>query len=180
MPNRKSPRAQRFDYTASAGYFVTICTKDREHYFGEIIDGKMVLNELGNETYRCWKLIETFHPHVICDAFVCMPNHVHGILMVWERNIQTVGTDYICPNNDQSKDACNASLPSRCVSESLWSIVRGFKIWITKYANQNNIPFVRQWRYHDHIIRNEWEYDRIKHYIQTNPESREKDCFADT
>ena len=80
--NRKSPRAQRYDYTASAGYFVTICTKDRLHYFGEIVDGKMELNEIGKQTYSCWKMIETFHPHVLCDEFVCMPNHVHGILLV--------------------------------------------------------------------------------------------------
>jgi putative transposase len=61
---------------------------------------------------------------------------------------------------------------------TLWSIINMFKGAITKYANQHDIIFARQWRYHDHIIRNEWEYERIKHYIQTNPENRDKDCFA--
>lgn len=52
-----------------------------------------------------------------------------------------------------------------------------FKWNITKYAKQNDLPFQRQSRYHDHIIRNEKSYNNIKYYIQTNPEKWNDDIF---
>jgi hypothetical protein len=63
--------------------------------------------------------------------------------------------------------------------QSLWSIISNIKARITKYANSNNIQFARQPRYHDHIIRNEKEYEKIKLYIQENIINREKDDFHD-
>jgi hypothetical protein len=65
----------------------------------------------------------------------------------------------------------------RVPTETLWSIIRNIKSRVTKYANQNNITFARQSRYHDHIIRNENEYNRIKYYIQTNPTNRDTDSL---
>lgn len=70
-------------------------------------------------------------------------------------------------------DACNASL--QCVSESLWSIVRGFKIGVTQFARQHAIPFQRQSRFYDCIIRDAWSYDRIKQYIKKNPKNWKED-----
>ena len=181
MFNRKSPRANRYDYSSKWCYFITIVTKDREHCFWNIIDGKMILNELGKQTHYCRGQMSTFHPYVEIDKFICMPNHIHGILHI-------VGTDYIRPQRTQptcnnqhdldacNVDACNASL-QQCRWWSLWSIIRGFKIGVTKYANANNIPFARQSRYHDHIIRNESDYNHITYYIQTTPSNRKKDTL---
>ena len=132
---------------------MTICTKDRRHYFGEVVAGEMQLNEVGKQTHICRKMIETFHPHVVCDEFICMQNHIHGILMVGEYNKKSDagisgGTDYICPIQDNIQDAYNASVQAgnanRCLSESLGSIIRGFKIGVTKFAQSNTIPFARQ------------------------------------
>jgi putative transposase len=118
-----------------------------------VVAGEMQLNELGKQTHICRKMIETYHPHVVCDEFICMPNHIHGILSVGENNKKSpagiaVGTDYICPDQKYKKDAYNASVQpanfNRCLSESLGSIIRGFKIGVTKFAQSNNIPFARQ------------------------------------
>jgi REP element-mobilizing transposase RayT len=182
MKNRINPRAKWHDYKSSGGYFVTICTKNRGHYFGEIMWNKMILNELGEKTLKYRNDIKKFHPYVVVDKFICMPNHVHWILFILEKQKQTVGTDNICPwnkKNTNKKDRCDLSLTCSIwkISWSLWSIIRGFKTGVTKYANENNIDFSRQPRYHDHIIRNENEYERIKRYIQNNPKNRWKDKF---
>ena len=74
-------------------------------------------------------------------------------------------------------DRCNLSLQSiRPKSESLSSIVRGFKIGVIQFANKNNILFKRQSRFNDHIIRDQQSYDRISYYIQSNPSTRDEDC----
>lgn len=189
MHHRKSPRASRIDYTASAAYFVTICTKDREHYFGEVVDGKMMLNNVGIYTTEHRDHISDHYPFVRTDTFVCMPNHIHGILIIGEHERQSiiqpwiVGTQFFASWNDEHNNSNpmrtdkNLSLHASCPSWSLGAIIRGFKIWITKYATSNNIPFHRQPRYHDHLIRNEWEFEKIVWYIQTNPQNREQDSL---
>lgn len=168
MRQRKSPRAQRYDYRSSWCYFVTICTNHRVHYFGEVVDGQMELNALGWWCTQHRQQIPTHYPHVVCDEFICMPNHIHGIIIIDE----PVGTQFLAswniasdisnniikrtdknpslqyPQFIQSQKSLPLQKPS-CASWSLGAIIRGFKIWITKYANTHNIPFARQWRYHD-------------------------------
>lgn len=173
MKHRKSPRLKWYDYRSSWAYFVTICTQDREHCFGEVRSGKMELNELGIYTTEHWNHISDHYPFVICDAFVCMPNHIHGILIIGERNdINIVGMQFLASctsiwDTSDKRTYKNTSLQSgiQPTSWSLWSIVRWYKIWITKYAKQHNIPFKRQSRYHDHIIRGEKSYNNIAQYI---------------
>ena len=75
-------RAKWWDYSNNGSYFVTICTKDREHFFGEISDAKMKLNEIGEIVVREWTRIAEIRPHIFLDEFVVMPNHFHGILIV--------------------------------------------------------------------------------------------------
>jgi len=82
MKQRKSPRLRGYDYCLSGYYFVTICTKDRMHYFGEIDGGEMVLNDLGRYVLHCRNEIPNYFDHVEIDTFVCMPNHIHGIIVI--------------------------------------------------------------------------------------------------
>ena len=81
---RQSIRLRGYDYGRRGAYFITICTKNMAHYFGSVIDGRMVLNEFGQIAYSCWLAIPGHFPHVELDEFVVMPNHVHGI--VWIAN----------------------------------------------------------------------------------------------
>jgi putative transposase len=81
MKNRISPRASRYDYTSPGGYFVTICTKDRVHYFGEINNGEMILNDLGK---ICSQEIENMSNRITVDIheYIVMPNHIHLLLVM--------------------------------------------------------------------------------------------------
>ena len=85
-------RLQGYDYGANGCYYVTICTKYREHYFGEIVDGKMWLSEIGEIAEKFWAKILNHFPFVILDQFVIMPNHIHGVLFfnkntaLWQPN----------------------------------------------------------------------------------------------
>ena len=77
-----SARLQNWDYGSDAAYFVTICTQNREHYFGEIFNGVMQLSEIGEMANKFWLEIPNHFPFVELDEFVVMPNHVHGIIII--------------------------------------------------------------------------------------------------
>ena len=77
-----SARAAWWDYRNDAAYFITICTAGREHYFGEIANGNMRLSDIGQIANQYWQEIPVHFPFIKLDAFVVMPNHVHGILVI--------------------------------------------------------------------------------------------------
>ena len=78
-----SARAWWHDYDGGA-YFITICTENREHYFGEIEDGKMVLSEIGEYTSQCIEQITQHNPYAEIPMYVIMPNHLHLIVFIVE------------------------------------------------------------------------------------------------
>lgn len=78
----ESTRLQKWDYGWNAIYFVTICTKDRQHYFGEITDGKMHLSPVGAIADVLWHELTNHFDNIELDAFVVMPNHIHGIIAI--------------------------------------------------------------------------------------------------
>ena len=78
----KSTRLENYEYSQNGLYFVTICAKDREELFGEVVNGKMMLNDAGKMADQFWREIPKHFPFVILDEFVVMPNHVHGIIEI--------------------------------------------------------------------------------------------------
>lgn len=170
-PVRKTPRAQWHNYNG-AEYFVTICTKNRIHYFGEVVEGEMQLTEVGKQLEIQIKNTEFIRDgDVLVPMFVIMPNHVHLIVK-------------FNGNNDNRNmfvdetDALSASLQRfGPQSKNLASVIRGLKSVITKFALANQIPFAWQSGYHDHIIRNQKEMNSIAQYIEQNPLKWEMDCF---
>jgi REP element-mobilizing transposase RayT len=82
FPQRKSPRLQSYDYGQSGAYFVTLCTHQRRQVFGEVVNQTMRLTAAGMMAQECWFAIPDHYPDVELDAFVVMPNHVHGILVL--------------------------------------------------------------------------------------------------
>lgn len=198
LPQRKSPRARWHDYTG-ADYFVTFCTKKRELYFGDVIDGQMVLSEIGR-----WAVTQIEQTAIIrqndveIPMFVVMPNHVHLIVVCsnivgghtrYDGHTRCVPTNLAEPCRDASNasaselfqsdtaDARGASLRFGPQSGNLPSVVRGIKSAVTKYAIEHDIAFAWQSRYHDHIIRNQLEMNRIADYIENNPMCWELDRF---
>jgi hypothetical protein len=81
-PQRRSPRLQGYDYTRAGAYFITICTQNRVHLFGDVVDGEMVLNTLGCIVETCWDDLPNYYNNIRLDAFVVMPNHIHGIIFM--------------------------------------------------------------------------------------------------
>ncbi|HOX96875.1 MAG TPA: hypothetical protein PL066_00770 [bacterium] len=157
---RKSIRKKHFDYRQSAYYFITICTDGREHLFGEIIDGEMILNDTGKIVEKCWLSIPRHFPFIKLGIFTIMPNHIHGIVTI----------DRWCPISPVG--ANNYSPFTRHgTSNSLGSAIRGFKIGVTRWCRQNNglyHPFQRN--FHDIVIRNKTQLEIIKQYIKNNPQ----------
>ena len=80
--HRRSIRLKEYDYTQPAAYYITLCTKTRQCLFGDVTKGEMRLNSLGYIAFTCWQAIPNHFPHVELDAFVIMPNHLHGILVI--------------------------------------------------------------------------------------------------
>ena len=81
---RKSIRLQEYDYSQAGGYFVTICTHEKECLFGEVVDGEMQMNEIGKIVKSEWLKTEEIRDNVSTDEFIIMPNHLHGILFIEE------------------------------------------------------------------------------------------------
>jgi REP element-mobilizing transposase RayT len=178
LPNpnrhRRSTRLQSWDYAQSAPYFVTICTEDRLCVFGEIVEDASHLNRYGQIAEACWQAIPAHFPHVELDAFVVMPNHVHGILLIVSdapTNDVTVndsrGAAMLRPYDDVRKPHQIGVQP-----RSLSAIVRSYKSAVAKQINQlRNTPGATLWQrnYYDRIIRNQRELEAKRQYVEDNP-----------
>lgn len=175
---RKSIRLQGYDYSQAGAYFITVCTHNRVPLFGEIVDGVMVLNTAGQIVEKCWCAIPEHFPQVTLDEFVVMPNHVHGIITVGANN--HLPQHYLPLPSDETPIQSNE--PPRPLqhgtSRTIGSMVRGFKIGVTRWFRANtDIHAVWQRNYYEHIIRNEDAYLAIAEYIQTNPQRWETDTY---
>ncbi|WP_392419833.1 transposase [Capnocytophaga canis] len=181
---RRSIRLKGYDYSREGLYFITICCQNREHYFGEIVDGKMQLNEIGEIAYNEWINTETIRKNVVLHSFVVMPNHFHTIVEIAHQCRGVLHTpNYITlrtPNGDEKgvfntsnneKGVCNT--PLRSPSQTLGAIVRGYKSAVSKKIGFS----VWQRNYYEYIIRNEESYFKIHEYIENNPAKWEEDCF---
>ena len=159
-----SARLPEWDYAQNGAYFVTICTALRIHAFGEIEHGQMVCTPLGQAVADAWNEITVHFPVARVDAFIVMPNHVHGIIVI-DKPVE--------PQNIASPPpGANQFGPQR---QNLAAIVRGYKIGVTKFARQNQMVFSWQERYHEHVIRNPEEHERIWNYIHANPQGWAED-----
>lgn len=152
----ESARLPYWDYGSNAAYFVTICTQNSVPFFGEIIETPiklMHLSEIGLIADQCWQDILKHFPFVILGEHIIMPDHVHGIIII-----------------NKSSGDCETS-PNKCgpQSKNLASIVRGFKIGVTKNARKLDPEFTWQPRYHDQIIWNKSMFITITKYIRNNP-----------
>ncbi|SDC90701.1 transposase [Williamwhitmania taraxaci] len=176
-----SAQAAWWDYANNGAYFITICTHDRVHLFGRITNGIMNLSDIGMVAHQCWMDIPAHFPFVELGAFVVMPNHVHGIIIIDNQDNQIETQNFASPQNPSPQNPSPQNQKSQnkfgSQSKNLASIIRGYKTGVTKYATMNNIPFKWQSLYHDHIIRNDGEYLRISEYIVNNPAKWEQDMF---
>ena len=176
----ESTRAWWHDYDGGA-YFITICTKDREHYFGEIENGEMILSEIGEYTRQSIEQIQQHNPYAEIPLYVIMPNHLHLIVYI----VETVHAPSPQTQNDNhiSETVHAPSLqPNRwkhdVVDEEMQFIskqkhrlavaIGNMKSAVTHYANQTSNYFAWQPRFYDRIVRDLPEMNRIATYIENN------------
>lgn len=160
--NRKSIRLPHYDYASAGAYFVTIITLDRKPLFGRTQNEIVRLNRYGGIAQDRWEQIPIHFPFVRLDAFVVMPNHVHGILFFEESDLP-VGAQHAAPLRQDRM---------RVQPGSLGAIVRSYKSAVTRAINQiRNSTGQKLWQrnYYEHVIRDEPDLDEIRHYIGNNP-----------
>ncbi|KPL89058.1 transposase [Ardenticatena maritima] len=167
--HRRSIRLKGYDYTQPGAYFVTICTHERAHLFGRVVDGEMVLNAWGEIVRDEWFRTADIRANVelYADEFVVMPNHVHGIIWIVETDL--VGAQRRCAPTGPSPGGIT---PNNVAPGSLGAIVRAFKSAVTRRINiQRNTPGGRIWQrnYYEHIIRTQRALHAIRRYIADNP-----------
>ena len=148
------------DYSQNGHYFVTICTQNRQPYFGRIqpatsglTDAQLVGTALADRALECWQQVSQHFVFAEADAFVVMPDHIHGILAFQRPPDQP---DYTAAKFGPQ-------------SHNLASVVRGFKVGVKAWATKSQLPFAWQSGYFDRVIRNEMELDKIRKYILDNP-----------
>ncbi len=176
----ESPRLKNWDYGWDGSYFVTICTKDRYCFFGHIQDGQFIANSMGEIAGKYWMEMPDHYSFVELDEFVVMPNHVHGILWI-NRKDAINQADAIDAMNRVSTTTGGGVTGKHnpMLQDNLSRVMRWYKGRVSFECRKINIDFGWQERFHDHIIRDEPSYQRIKEYIRNNPLNRETDKFYD-
>ncbi len=168
----ESARANWWNYGWAGAYFITICTKNRNHNFGEITTAldknKMILSHCGVIADILWHQIPYHAKNIELGAFHVMPNHIHGILILTEDSEiglrQYADDEAISRFQNQGKNTVS-------------SIIGSYKSAVTN--NSNRLEFKNGWqgKFHDHIIRDDQEYQRINNYIESNVQNWKQDRF---
>ncbi len=158
-------RLKDWDYSWSAAYFITICTKNKVQYFGSIQNELMKASDIGEIAQKEW--LRNFEirsdMNLQSGAFVIMPNHIHAILAIG--------------HNQYNKELKPKSSSFGPQTKNLSSIIRGFKAAVTIQARKKNIEFQWQPRFYDRIIRDKKEYENTTYYIRNNVKNWKEDSF---
>jgi REP element-mobilizing transposase RayT len=160
--HRKSIRLREYDYSQGGAYFITILSKNHQCIFGEILDGKIRLNKLGEIIQEQWLMLPDRYEEIELDNFIIMPNHIHGIIII-------VGAIHELPIQNKIIEKMDIIQRRKML---LPKIVGYFKMNTSKQINilRNTVglPFWHR-NYYEHIIRSDKEMDRIREYINNNP-----------
>jgi REP-associated tyrosine transposase len=155
---RRTIRLQTWDYSADGAYFVTICTTQQRHLFGNIVDGVMRLNSVGTIVTDSWRWLASRYPYVTLDEWCLMPNHLHGILVLTGRG------------GSRTAPTVTEILPRK----PLGRLIGAFKTVSTKHINQlRRTPGAIVWQrnFWERVVRDDVEMDRIRSYVRNNPDN---------
>lgn len=182
---RRSVRLQNYDYSSFGSYFITICAHHRECLFGEIVQDDMELNSYGQILYEQWLVLPERFQTIEIDGFVVMPNHTHAIISIAGAVHSADGSDL----KEHSDLISNYGLSSKKLSSrippTVGNIVGAYKSlcvhhcleWVKQPSVGLRLGRLWQRNYHEHVIRNQHDYDRIAEYIQNNPKKWQLDSL---
>jgi putative transposase len=161
---RRTIRSKYHDYRNPDIYFITLCTRNKNHLFGKIINEQMILNPYGKIVLNEWMNTPMIRPSIAIDQFAIMPNHFHGLIEIldvraWRRHAPT------------------PRLFSRPLANSISTIIGSFKSIVTKRINKlrSSPDGIWQTNYYERIIRSEQELERVREYIRNNPKNWHRD-----
>jgi REP element-mobilizing transposase RayT len=161
----KSARLQNWNYGLPGAYFITISVENRICIFGDIDQGKVILNEIGRIANFYWREIPRYFKNVVIDEYIVMPDHLHGVIFI-KGNIDGDGINAVCTG----KGGIVPVEKNPMVNYSLSTIVRWYKGRIMFEINK---AFGKKFQWHssfyEHIIRDEKDLIRIRQYIENNP-----------
>jgi putative transposase len=163
-PYRHSTRLRAFDYGQTAAYFVSVVVEDRQHMFGRIVDKIVQLSKAGEIVRDEWLATSWIRPGIYLDESVVMPDHFQAILFM-DMEIHR-------DNGDVGAHRCAPVNPFQRQPRTLGSLIAQFKATTTRKINEirgTKGQKVWQRNYHDRIIRNEVELDKVRKYIRNNP-----------
>jgi len=180
--HRRSIRLKDYDYSQSGHYFITICTHNQQHLFGEIKNDQMILNQLGQIIQIQWLNTPKRYHNILLDKYIVMPNHLHGIIEIRDNNVGAihVGAIHELPLHELPLRG-KSSLQELTIKRRTMlipKIIGYFKMNSAKQINQlSKISCQPIWQrnYYEHIIRDEKSLNNIREYITNNPLNWERD-----
>jgi len=178
--HRQSIRLKGYDYASAGAYFITICAYQRECLFGDIVDEIVNLNQIGLGIQNHWQDLPNRFPYMDLDAFVVMPNHLHGILWLCgdtARRDEASASERGTGGRDLGTNASSLH-PRGTQPKSIGAIIQNFKSISTRKINRmmgNVGRTIWQLNYYEHIIRNTESLQNIRQYIRNNPSSWQQD-----
>ncbi len=167
--NTGTVRLPGYDYGNNGAYFITICSHERQLLFSKIVNGEVVLTQLGEIIKSGLLDTPLLRQYVTIGEYVIMPNHIHAIVFIHHGSDspEQLASEEIYSTLIQDDEYKNHFGPQ---SNNLASIIRGMKSTVSSGANK--IGFITKvWQpgYHEHIVRNQEELIRIENYIRNNP-----------
>ncbi len=155
LSERRNNRLEKYDYSQTGAYFITICVKDRKNILSKIVGAgvpdcpRICLLYHGEIADRYIKQLDSFYSYLSVDKYVIMPDHIHLIISVKRGQSRTPA-----PTNENNKNS------------DISKFVSTFK----RFCNKEYLENIWQRSYYDHIIRNQQDYNEIWEYIENNPE----------
>ena len=164
---RRSIRLQGYDYSQVGAYYITVCTRDRECLFGDVVNGQMKLNEAGKIIQSVWEGLPHFYEGIELNAFIIMPNHVHGVIVIWAQ----VGAIHEFPLSAIGKSLTIVERVSDRRRMLLAKLVGRFKMVTAKQINalrgSSGQPLWQR-NYYEHVIHDGRSLNHIRQYIADN------------
>lgn len=187
---RRSTRLRGYDYSTPGAYFITTCSHNRLLLFGRIVNSKVEANRLGAVVEDCWAELPDHYDNIALDAFILMPNHIHGVIIIKDTpTVVGAGLQHAAEAMARSAEDTSTvvgaglqpALPAAVGSRrhSVPEIVRAFKTFSARRINEMRASTgtpVWQRGFYDHIIRSESELDRVRIYIMDNPRRWSEDA----
>lgn len=178
-PRRRSIRLKGWNYARTGAYFVTVCLQNRECLLGDVVGDAVVRLESGGLVQSCWEDLQQRFPGLELDAFVVMPNHVHGIIVIDPVGVglapPAMGDAVMVTGAANNRGAASSGTPTNNGAPggpTLGDIMRAFKsisaIAVNRHLRRSGQPLWQR-NYYEHIIRDEEELNRIRNYIIHNP-----------